>query len=128
MTVADTINEILLGGLLGMLGQGIRIAVGLKKLNSSNPTDLDNSEFSSNRLLISIFIGFAAGAISLLLKGAPTKPDDKDFILTIMAAGYSGADFIEGVFKTYGPKIDAPKCAKQVAPDDKPSPDANPIL
>jgi len=54
MTVADTINEILLGGLLGMLGQGIRIAVGLKKLNSSNPADRDNSEFSGNRLLISI--------------------------------------------------------------------------
>jgi hypothetical protein len=108
-TIPDTINEILLGGLLGILGQGIRIAVGLKKLNNSNVTNTlnnqDTDEFSTSRLLVSIFIGFAAGAIALLLKGAPTAID-KEFIISMMAAGYAGADFIEGVFKTYVSKID----------------------
>jgi hypothetical protein len=36
MTAADWITGLLLGGLLGIPGQGIRIIVGLKKLNGDS--------------------------------------------------------------------------------------------
>lgn len=108
MTITDIINNVLAGGLLGMLGQGIRIAVGLKKLNDSNNVQLAQGNaqenFSTSRMFISIFIGFAAGAIGMLIKGASLAKDgnfDTQSIVTIMAIGYSGADFIEGVFNTY---------------------------
>lgn len=108
MTTNEVIQNVLAGGLLGMLGQGIRIAVGLKKLNDSNNVQLaqGNSQenFSTSRMFISIFIGFAAGAIGMLIKGSTLAKDgnfDTESIVTIMAIGYSGADFIEGVFNTY---------------------------
>jgi len=112
MSTADLINEILLGGLLGALGQGIRMAVGLKKLHTDKVSqDIkggDTEEFSPSRLILSIFIGFVAGAIAIIIKGPITDPGNKDVIFTIMAAGYSGADFIEGVFNTSIAKLNAP--------------------
>jgi hypothetical protein len=110
MTILEIINNVLAGGLLGALGQGIRIAVGFKKMNDSNTIQLAQQgntleSFSASRLLISLFIGFVAGAIAMLVKGPSmtNKPNDynTEFIVTIMAIGYSGADFIEGVFNTY---------------------------
>lgn len=108
MTTNEVIQNVLAGGLLGILGQGIRIAVGLKKLNDSNNVQLaqgnTQENFSTSRMFISIFIGFAAGAIGMLIKGSTLAKDgnfDTESIVTIMAIGYSGADFIEGVFNTY---------------------------
>jgi len=109
----DLISEILLGGLLGILGQGIRIVVGLKKLHTDNTAKTiknDNTEaFSPSRLLLSVFIGFVAGAIASIIKGPNTQASSESaFIFTIMAAGYSGTDFIEGVFNTYIAKLNPP--------------------
>jgi uncharacterized membrane protein YeaQ/YmgE (transglycosylase-associated protein family) len=109
----DMISQILVGGLLGILGQGIRIIVGMKKLHTDNTAKKiagDATEgFSASRLMLSIFIGFVAGAIASLVKGdAPSNSDKTTFIFTIMAAGYSGADFIEGVFNTYIKKLNPP--------------------
>lgn len=112
MTIIEIINNVLAGGLLGSLGQGVRIAVGLKKFNESNSEKVAQNkppeEFSTSRMLISIFIGFVAGAIGMLIKGnslATVQGSVKDYgteaIITIIAIGYSGADFIEGVFNTY---------------------------
>ena len=36
MTTITLLNSILAGGILGMLGQGVRTAVGLKKFNEDN--------------------------------------------------------------------------------------------
>ena len=112
MTLIDIINNTVAGGLLGSLGQGIRIAVGLKKLNDSNSKAViqgnPTEPFSASRLITSIFIGFVAGALGMLLKN-PTLASKGDYsteaILTIIALGYSGADFIEGVFNTYVTKF-----------------------
>lgn len=112
MTILEITNTIVGGGLLGALGQGIRIAVGLKKLNEENTVrslnDSSEKPFSVSRLLISVFIGFVAGALAMLIKYASTeKPADYDteIVITIIAAGYAGADFIEGIFITYGSKL-----------------------
>jgi len=120
MDTTVLINEILLGGLLGVLGQGIRMAVGLNKLHTSNVTKALNNEdadnFSVSRLILSIFIGFIAGAIALLIKGGSiTDANKTEYIFAIMAAGYSGADFIEGIFKTYISKINPPSRSDNTA-------------
>ncbi|WP_419700290.1 hypothetical protein [Mucilaginibacter sp. NFX135] len=116
------INLIFTGGLLGVLGQGIRILAGLKKLSNSNVantvTGEPTNEFSASRLLISIFIGFVAGAIALLIK-SNLKPVETDaaLVTTIIAAGYSGADFIESVFNTATSKFNADLPKKQALAD-----------
>lgn len=108
MIITEIINSVIAGGLLGSLGQGVRLAVGLKKLNAENLKKENEGEdkepISSGRLILSIFIGFIAGAIGMLIKGATlaAKGDyNTESIVTIIAIGYSGADFIEGVFNTY---------------------------
>jgi hypothetical protein len=109
MTITEIINNVLAGGMLGSLGQGVRIAVGLKKFNQDNAASASQGkpveEFSTSRLLISIFIGFVAGAVGMLVKGSSLADKDHQYsteaIITIIAIGYSGADFIEGVFNTY---------------------------
>ena len=112
MTITEIINSVLAGGLLGALGQGIRTAVGLKKFNEDNAAKATENkpteEFSISRMVISIFIGFVAGALGMLVKGSnlAVKGDySTESIITIIAIGYSGADFIEGVFNTYIKKI-----------------------
>jgi hypothetical protein len=52
---------------------------------------------------MSIFIGFVAGALGMLTKSSLAKDGNynAEGIVTIIAIGYSGADFIEGVFNTY---------------------------
>jgi uncharacterized membrane protein YeaQ/YmgE (transglycosylase-associated protein family) len=103
---------ILSGGLLGIIGQGIRIVVGLKKLANNNVTNTltgaPTSEFNWSKLLVSIFIGFIAGAIAFLIQSKlqDTKID-VSVAMTIITAGYSGSDFIEGLFNTSAPKFNA---------------------
>jgi hypothetical protein len=108
MIITEIVNSVIAGGLLGSIGQGIRLAVGLKKLNAENSKKENEGEdkepISSGRLILSIFIGFIAGAIGMLIKGATLAPDGDyktESIITIIVIGYSGADFIEGVFNTY---------------------------
>lgn len=108
MTIFQIINTILAGGLLGALGQGIRTAVGFKKFNEANSALATENkvakEFSISRMVISIFIGFVAGAIGMLVKGASLSHNgdySTESIVAIIAIGYSGADFIEGIFNTY---------------------------
>jgi hypothetical protein len=108
MIITEIINNVIAGGLLGSLGQGVRLAVGLKKLNAENSKKENEGEdkepISSGRLILSIFIGFIAGAIGMLIKGSTLAPNgnyNSESIVTIIAIGYSGADFIEGVFNTY---------------------------
>ena len=105
-TVYDLLNSILAGGLLGILGQGIRTIIGLKKLNEQGKANPDNKElFTTNRLLISLFIGFLSGSLAILAKwGSPLKLTN-ELIMGLIAAGYSGTDFIEGLFNTYIKKI-----------------------
>lgn len=116
MTINDIIQSVIAGGLLGMLGQGIRIAVGLKKFNDNNTAQVAQGntpeEFKPGRMVISIFIGFVAGAIGMIVKGASLSTNgdySTESIITIIAVGYSGADFIEGVFSTYMSKLSPQK-------------------
>lgn len=116
MTIDEITASVIAGGLLGALGQGIRIAVGLKKLNEENSSQAaagsPKEPFSTSRLMISIFIGFVAGALALLLKQTMREQNngqfDKETIITLIATGYAGADFIEGIFITHASKFNPP--------------------
>jgi uncharacterized membrane protein YeaQ/YmgE (transglycosylase-associated protein family) len=101
MKAEDIMYVILAGGLLGLLGQGIRMAIGFKKLadvNTQKPEE-NKEEVSPSRLLISLFIGFIAGALFHLVNDGDFSK--REYIFTVIAAGYAGADFIEGLFNTY---------------------------
>jgi hypothetical protein len=113
-TEAMLIN-LLLCGLLGLIGQGVRVIVGLKKLNeeaTEKATDLAivaggpgakavfNAQFDVRKLWLSLFIGFIAGCLaSLTRSNEAANTVSNDVVLAILAAGYAGTDFIEGVFK-----------------------------
>lgn len=112
MTPQQIIEKILLGGLLGLLGQGIRMAIGLKKLSDANAQTNNKEDLNGGRLMVSLFIGFLAGALYVLVNGFSDQPDVQDgeyignqFVFTVIAAGYAGSDFIEGLFSTYIAKM-----------------------
>lgn len=112
MNATDLLLNVLLGGLFGILGQGIRIVIGLKKMNEQKSvaavTGQPGDDFSSSRLLISIFIGFIAGALAMIVSCFTDNDAPKKITLQlaigIIAGGYSGVDFIEGIFNKYIPK------------------------
>ncbi len=106
MAVNDLIMTLLVGGLLGMVGQGIRIIVGLKKVYDQSLREMkDFSQlFDSRLIMMSLLIGFVAGTLGALsmLDPATTKIS-KESLLTFTGIGYAGADFIEGFVKKYLP-------------------------
>lgn len=103
---AEILVNLLLYGLLGLIGQGIRVIVGLKKLREEsdvkatapqNAKALFDRQFDGKQLGLSLFIGFVAGCLVSLTRD--DKAMDSDVRLAIIAAGYAGTDFIEGVLK-----------------------------
>ncbi|MBI5694884.1 MAG: hypothetical protein HZC51_03950 [Nitrospirae bacterium] len=111
MNTSDALNLLLLGALLGAIGQGARVIVGLKKMNDeAAATGLQAKDlFVTNQLVISLLIGGIAGSIASLFYlgdcGSPDKCIDKELMFTLFAAGYAGADFIEGFMATRMAKL-----------------------
>ena len=108
MTATEWITGLLLGGLLGMLGQGIRIIVGLKKLNDEASVEGSSfsSKFQGNRLGLSLLIGFIAGGLAVIgfAETPGFKTPSREMIVTLLGAGYAGTDFIEGFIQKYLPR------------------------
>ena len=106
MATQTLLFAILLGGILGIVGQSIRVIVGLKKLNDEAHTEgvSFNALFDAKELRISLLIGFVAGvlaAFSLNINGMTTISNE--VITAVIGAGYSGTDFIEGFMKKASP-------------------------
>ncbi len=107
-TVGTILLALLLCGLLGVLGQGVRAIVGLKNagaLNSTTPSE--QAEFSLAYLVLSLMIGFIAGiiaGIALNLENIITvDPGNWKLMLGIAGSGYIGADFIENTMSVIIP-------------------------
>jgi H+/Cl- antiporter ClcA len=100
MDVWTVIGYLLLGGILGAVGQIIRIVVGLKKKHDDAiETRMDFKElFDSSRLWTSLLIAFIVGAVAGILGTINFMGQEisKEFILAMIGIGYSGTDFIEG--------------------------------
>jgi predicted chitinase len=107
-TVGTILLALLLCGLLGVLGQGVRAIVGLKNagaLNSTTPSE--QAEFSLAYLVLSLMIGFIAGilaGIALNLENIiAVDPSNWKLMLGIAGSGYVGADFIENTMSVVIP-------------------------
>jgi hypothetical protein len=111
MTAQALIMHLLAGGMLGMLGQSIRVVVGLKKANdfSSAANSSLREEFDLGRLLISLLIGFTAGGLAVLGTSLndPTFAFTSGTVTAIVTAGYAGTDFIEAFMRREAPSAAA---------------------
>jgi hypothetical protein len=105
MTARDWVMQFLLGGLFGAAGQGIRVVVGLKKLNDQALRERRPMRelFRASELAVSLLIGFIAGVLAALAASIDVANVEKKTVLLLIGAGYSGADFIEGFVKKYLP-------------------------
>jgi F0F1-type ATP synthase assembly protein I len=104
----NILGFILLGAVLGIIGQGIRIFVGLKKAQddavATNKNLSRNQWFDTKQLLTSIIIAFVIGGVIGVLgifdylsqAGTITKALTLRDIELIIVAGYAGTDLIEG--------------------------------
>jgi len=95
MTALQWFEYLLLGGLLGLLGQGVRAVVGLKKVQGSY------DGFVPSRLVVSLLIGFLVGMAAALILKQPTSSSlfnlNAWLLVAIAALGYAGTDLIEGL-------------------------------
>lgn len=117
MNAIDWLTLIALGGMLGMVGQGARTVVGLKKAGDESTaqgqTLKDN--FVTSQLVTSLMIGFVAGALGALgvMSGdisTKTNPGlllNVEQVIAIIAIGYAGTDFIEGFMRSKLPQTGA---------------------
>jgi soluble lytic murein transglycosylase-like protein len=99
MTSGDALSALMIGGLMGMIGQSARAAIGLKKMNDmAQSQNLSWQDvFVTSRLVISLIIGFLAGAIAAITLGLDTLATaaPHDMLIKLAAAGYAGTDAIE---------------------------------
>ena len=104
--MSNILTSLLLGGLMGMVGQGIRAIAGLKKMNDDAQNQNVSSQdlFMASRLVVSLIIGFIAGVIAastMLTQIEALNPTGNVSVLFgIAAAGYAGTDFIEALAPT----------------------------
>lgn len=101
MNLSDVLLLVATGTVFGILGQSIRVIVGLKKRMAKLDTDGKTTPaFSWSAIFFSLFIGGVAGVLAVFFATDMTMPgkdeDTTNLLLGIMAAGYAGADFIEG--------------------------------
>jgi putative chitinase len=100
ITIGNALLALIVAGLLGMVGQGVRAVAGIKKMGDDAQSKgvSPSALFSPGWFLVSLAIGFIAGIIaglSLGLSKLLKTPDDLQLLLGIAAAGYTGTDFVE---------------------------------
>jgi hypothetical protein len=109
MEIAVAILYIVLGVILGAVGQGARAVIGIKKAADEAAADGKtrvDEWFDLKRFLFSLIIGSIAGCLAaILLLEAPVN---QELMLGLVAAGYAGTDFIEGLISKYTPAAKPP--------------------
>lgn len=119
MGALSWIQLLALGGLAGAMGQAIRVIVGIKKLNDQ--ASAANTSLAAmivpTQLVVSLLIGFIAGALAAAQLIQNIAQISATQIFTLAAAGYAGADFIEGFMSRFTPNES----------DTSPAPAASPI-
>jgi hypothetical protein len=96
------LTKLCVGLLLGGAGQGARTIVGLKK--TSDEAKAKNTSFSAQfdagQLFVSLLIGAIAGLFAALaMWDKMGNLEARQTLLALVAAGYAGADFIEGFMR-----------------------------
>ena len=125
VTSTQILATLLLCGLMGVVGQGIRATLGLKNAPAVVGPDglpTQQSQFNAAYFVISLMIGFIAGVLAGIAIGLDQlmqlDPSNMKLLLGIAAAGYAGADFIENSFARLVPGIGAalPGAPAPIAP------------
>ena len=106
MEVWTALGYVFLGGVLGAVGQGIRVIVGIKKNLDEDSAKKWEDWFETKQLGISFIIALALGGIAGVLGAIELLGTEitKEFMITLIAIGYAGTDFIEGFMKRRIPK------------------------
>lgn len=121
--VWTAIGFVVLGAILGIVGQLLRVLVGLKKvqdeakravadravggeayaasLRAERRARTDVNRFL-NSLLISVLVGAACGVLAAV--NALGAEVNRSLLLSIVGAGYAGTDFIEGLLREHVPR------------------------
>jgi|Deesub1362B_J571_1020462.scaffolds.fasta_scaffold00001_31 hypothetical protein len=100
----NLLGYLILGGFLGMVGQGIRVFVGIKKVHDKQEVKDGSKKLSDlldgKRLGLSLMYAFIIGTIAGVLGVVNYlgKELSTEHIFALIGAGYAGTDFIEGVF------------------------------
>lgn len=102
MDASIYISLMSLGAMAGAAGQVVRMVVGLKKL-LGEPAEDNPNPIKSQRIVISLLIGATAGLLAALVSVDTPDNISIEQVLALVAAGYAGADFIEGVMKNFKP-------------------------
>ena len=99
---SQTLILLLVSGIMGMVGQGARTVVGLKKLSDSAQTSPGQADtFSASRLAVSLMIGFVAGVVGGMTPRVFNAPTiSSDILFYLASVGYMGVDVIEGFTST----------------------------
>jgi hypothetical protein len=110
---ADVLNTLMLGGLMGLFGQGIRTIAGFRSsLDKASTQDATQDDiFRAARIVVSLFVGFLAGIAGTFVIGireVAAANGDIQLLLGLAAAGYAGTDFLEGFFGQYFKGVKAP--------------------
>ncbi|MGK3191072.1 glycoside hydrolase family 19 protein [Enterobacter soli] len=103
ITLGTALPALILCGMAGMVGQGIRAIVGLRKAGYLQIEAGDSKQnFSASYLMVTLMIGFIAGSLSGLTMGLDTFAGKfpTESLMAVVAAGYAGVDFIEGSFNS----------------------------
>jgi hypothetical protein len=118
LTSLQWLQIIALGGLVGASGQGARVIVGLKKKGQEAEAEGKElkDEIVASQLIISLAIGFVAGALAAALAGLDPLQVSLKEILALAAAGYAGADFVEGALSSFVPQNKAASAPAAPAP------------
>ncbi|MBQ0961531.1 hypothetical protein KAK06_21510 [Ideonella sp. 4Y11] len=103
MNSTEWLLVLVVGAVAGAVGQLVRAIAGLAGANRTSAGQPAEA-LDLSRLLVSTLVGATAGAMAALtmndkLQHAPVPPE---VILGLVAAGYAGADFIEGVAGKFG--------------------------
>src|SRR5215813_7474308 len=97
LTANQWLVIVIVGIIFGALGQGARVIVGFKKMYDYAPDDAPMTTLVDGvRLLISFGIGGVAGAFAAVTIVSDLTKVPVEQLFAIAAAGYAGADFIEG--------------------------------
>jgi hypothetical protein len=100
MNCNDVICKILIGGLLGLIGQGIRVIVGLKKLGEKKAENKRNADNAAivNAANAAVAVANAANAQNAAAGNAPANAADVVTPGTIPGSDYSGMRFGMSLF------------------------------
>lgn len=111
MTADDWTSLIVLGFILGALGQFIRFVMGFYKLKVRQTTGAQTTQgFSTTRMIFSLAGGACAGALAAIgldsvTQGQLSQGISADAVGALFAAGYAGTDFIEGFIRSRVPTV-----------------------